>query len=104
MVYSATPPSAEDVHPQGEVARELERVVALLEGDKAGAVTIAALLERGVQEPAQAVYGLQLAGYAMTANLHRPAQEDLASIGGSLGGGARDLRKGRPADAERRAP
>jgi hypothetical protein len=71
MVYSGTPPSAEDVDPQGEVARELERVLALLEGDQAGAVTIAALLERGVQEPAQAVYALQLAGYAID---RKPAQ------------------------------
>ena len=38
-------------------------MLALLEGDHTGAVTIATLRECGVKSPAQAVYELQLAGY-----------------------------------------
>jgi hypothetical protein len=45
--------------------RELARVLALLEADDAGAITIAAFRERGIRVPAQAVYTLQLAGYAI---------------------------------------
>jgi len=44
--------------------RDLARVLALLEGDHTGAITVAALRERGVKAPAQAVY-MQLAGYAI---------------------------------------
>ena len=46
-------------------ARELGRALALLENHHAGSVTLAALRERGVRAPAQAVYDLQLAGYAI---------------------------------------
>lgn len=44
---------------------ELARVLALLEGERAGAVTLSALRERGVKTPGQAIYTLQLAGYAI---------------------------------------
>jgi hypothetical protein len=53
------------VEPSSEGERELARALALLEGDQAGSVTIAALRERGVKAPAQAMYDLQLAGYAI---------------------------------------
>jgi hypothetical protein len=43
--------------------RDLARLLALLEADPAGALTIADLRERGLKAPAQAVYELQLAGY-----------------------------------------
>ena len=39
--------------------------MALLEGDQTGSMTVAALRERGVKAPGQAVYTLQLAGYAI---------------------------------------
>jgi hypothetical protein len=45
--------------------RDVARALALLEGDQAGPITIAALRERGVKAPAQAVYTLQLAGYGI---------------------------------------
>ena len=63
MADSATPTSTDHVHPHSEGDRELARALALLQGDRAGPVTIAALRERGVKAPAQAVYDLQLAGY-----------------------------------------
>jgi len=50
---------------QTEAERELGRALALLEHDQTGSVTLAALRERGVTAPAQAVYDLQLAGYAI---------------------------------------
>jgi hypothetical protein len=65
MAYGATPTSTDHVQPHSEGDRELARVLALLEGDRAGSVTIAALRERGVKAPAQAMYDLQLAGYAI---------------------------------------
>ena len=43
--------------------RDPTRVLTLLETNQAAALTIAALRERGVDTPAQAVYELQLAGY-----------------------------------------
>ncbi len=65
MAYSAAPTSTDHVQPRSEGERELARVLALLEGDRAGSLTIAALRQRGVKAPAQAVYDLQLAGYAI---------------------------------------
>ena len=44
---------------------ELERILRLLEGDQARSMSVAALREHGVKAPAQAVYALQLAGYAI---------------------------------------
>ncbi len=44
-------------------ARNEARLLALLESDEAGGLTIAALRERGIQAPGQAVYALQLAGH-----------------------------------------
>jgi hypothetical protein len=65
MADTATTTSTEQTHPQSEGARELARVLALLEGDQTGSITVAALRERGVKAPGQAVYILQLAGYAI---------------------------------------
>ena len=65
MAHSPTPRSTDHVHPHSEGDRELARALALLQGDQAGPVTIAALRERGVKAPAQAVYDLQLAGHAI---------------------------------------
>jgi hypothetical protein len=64
MAYRAAIP-ASNVEPQSEGERELARALALLEGDQAGSVTLAALRECGVKAPAQAVYDLQVAGYAI---------------------------------------
>ena len=44
-------------------ARNEARLLALLESDEAGGLTIAALREHGIQAPGQAVYALQLAGH-----------------------------------------
>jgi hypothetical protein len=52
--------------------RDLTRVLAELEAAPAGVVTVDALLERGVQRPAQAIYTLQLTGHA----IHRVAWTD----------------------------
>jgi hypothetical protein len=65
MPDSANPTSTDHVQPHSEGDRELARALAVLEGDRAGSVTIAALRERGVKAPAQAVYDLQLAGHAI---------------------------------------
>jgi hypothetical protein len=55
----------DDPQPRTEAERELARALALLESDHTGSVTVAALRERGVRAPAQAVYDLQIAGYAI---------------------------------------
>jgi hypothetical protein len=47
------------------------RLLALLSADPAAALTVGALLERGVLAPAQTVYGLQLAGYQIDRVPHR---------------------------------
>ena len=65
MADSTTPASIDQVQPHSEGDRELARALALLQDDQAGPVTIAALRERGVKAPAQAVYDLQLAGHAI---------------------------------------
>jgi hypothetical protein len=57
--------SRDDPQPRTEAERELARALELLESDHTGAVTVAALRERGVRAPAQAVYDLQIAGYAI---------------------------------------
>lgn len=41
------------------------RLLALLEHDRYSGVTVAALRERGIEAPAQVIYALQLAGYAI---------------------------------------
>jgi hypothetical protein len=55
----------DDPQPRTEAERELARALALLESDHTGLVTVAALREHGVRAPAQAVYDLQIAGYAI---------------------------------------
>jgi hypothetical protein len=65
MSDSATPTSTDHVQPHSEGDRELVRALSLLQGDRAGSVTIATLRERGVRAPAQAIYDLQLAGHAI---------------------------------------
>ncbi len=57
--------SSDHAQPLSGGERELARVLALLEEDRAGSLTIAALREHGVKAPAQAVYDLQLAGYVI---------------------------------------
>jgi len=44
-------------------ARDEARLLALLESDETGGLTMAALRELGITAPGQAVYALQLAGY-----------------------------------------
>ena len=43
--------------------RDVARLLALLEDNPHGAVTIAAMREHGIETPAQVIYALQLAGY-----------------------------------------
>ena len=62
MSNRALRPTAEETG-QSVGDRDVARVLALLDADQAGALTIAALRDRGLQDPAQAVYTLQLAGY-----------------------------------------
>ena len=57
--------STDQTEPQSIEDRDLARLLALLEADQAGALTIADLRERGLKAPAQAVYELQLAGYVI---------------------------------------
>ena len=55
--------------------RELARALALLQGDRAGSVTIAALRERGVNAPAQAMYDLSARRPRnRPGQLHRPGR------------------------------
>jgi hypothetical protein len=61
--HTATGP--DHPRPRTHAERELARALALLESDPAGSVTLAALREQGVKAPAQAVYDLQIAGYAI---------------------------------------
>ncbi len=63
MSDQATPASTDQTPAQSVVDRDLARVLALLENDHAGRLTIADLGERGVQAPAHAVYMLRLADY-----------------------------------------
>ena len=65
MTHSATRASTGHLQLHSEGERELARIVELLQGDQPSSLTIAALRERGVKAPAQAVYDLQLAGYAI---------------------------------------
>jgi hypothetical protein len=44
-------------------ARNETRLLALLESDQTGGLTVAALREQGIRAPGQAVYALQLAGH-----------------------------------------
>jgi hypothetical protein len=43
--------------------RDASRLLALLRGNRAEPLTIAAMHERGIEAPAQAIYTLQLTGY-----------------------------------------
>ncbi len=43
--------------------RDVARLLELLENDRNEPLTIAAMRERGIEAPAQAIYTLQLAGY-----------------------------------------
>ncbi|MGO9820822.1 MAG: hypothetical protein ACLPTJ_09265 [Solirubrobacteraceae bacterium] len=45
--------------------RSAARLLALLRQDRDHGVTLAAIRERGIEAPAQAIYRLQLAGYAI---------------------------------------
>jgi hypothetical protein len=65
MRNTATPTSTDHPQPHSEGDRELARTLVLLQADRAGSVTIAALRERGIKAPAQAVYDLQLLGHVI---------------------------------------
>ena len=65
MAYRTRKVRAGHAQPLSQGERELARVLALLERDRAGSLTIAALREHGVKAPAQAVYDLQLGGYVI---------------------------------------
>jgi hypothetical protein len=56
---------ADNPGPRTQGGRELARALALLEGNDSRTVTLAALRERGVNAPAQAIYDLQLAGHTI---------------------------------------
>jgi hypothetical protein len=45
--------------------RDAARLLALLKPDHYGGVTVPAMREHGIEAPAQAIYTLQLAGYAI---------------------------------------
>lgn len=60
---SAAQARAEQLRPPCVADRELMRLLGLLEDNRAGALTIAALRDRGIETPAVSVYELQLAGY-----------------------------------------
>jgi hypothetical protein len=60
-----SPPKGDHPGPRTEGGRALARALALLEGNHSGPVTLAALRERGVNAPAQAIYDLQLAGHVI---------------------------------------
>ena len=55
----------ENTQAQSDGSRDLIRVLELLDGDQTGAISVSALRDLGVKAPAQAVYNLQLAGYAI---------------------------------------
>ena len=63
MSVQAVQPTAERARSPGSRDGDRARVLRLLEDDQTGALTIAALRERGVEAPALIVYELQLAGY-----------------------------------------
>ena len=62
MSDQATPASTDQTRPRSVVARDLARVLALLEDDHAGGSRIADCGDRGVQAPGQDAYMLRLAG------------------------------------------
>ena len=68
MSDRATPASTDQTRPRSVVARDLARVLALLEDDHAGGSRIADCGDRGVQAPAQDAYMLRLAGDDSTAS------------------------------------
>ena len=59
----APPSGTGRTRPQSLGDRNIARLLALLEADRGATLTVAELLDGGVQAPAQAVYALQLAGY-----------------------------------------
>ena len=65
-------------------ARDEERLLALLERDEAGGLTVAALLELGIKAPGQAVYALQLAGYQIE-RVYRQDSDGNQRLGYRLG-------------------
>jgi hypothetical protein len=79
--------STEQTRPRSEGDRDLVRVLALLEGDRTGVVTVFTLREHGVRSPDQAVYDLQLAGYPIDRVSHTNAGGD-RTLGYRLGASA----------------
>ena len=62
---TTTSASTDGSGPRSSAQREGERTLALLRRDRTGAVSVAVLRDGGVGSPAQAIYDLQLAGYAI---------------------------------------
>ncbi|MGZ4287925.1 MAG: hypothetical protein ACXVW5_27465 [Solirubrobacteraceae bacterium] len=104
MSDQAAPASTYQKRPQSLVDRDLARVLALLEDDQAGGLTIADFGERGVQAPAQAVYMLQLAGYDIDRvhrehpHRHRTPAYRLRALGGARARTIRSLEEVRSHD------
>ena len=65
MMISARHSPSEAELPGSPGGRELACALALLEGNHSRPVTLAALRDRGIHAPAQAIYDLQLAGYTI---------------------------------------
>jgi len=65
MSNRARPTTPDRTAPRGVGNGEVAQLLALLEADQTGSITIAALREGGIKAPGQAVYDLQLAGYAV---------------------------------------
>ena len=63
MSIRAVQSRADPSQPLSAGDRDLSRVLSLMGGGQNGALTIAALRERGIEAPALTVYELQLAGY-----------------------------------------
>jgi hypothetical protein len=51
--------------PERAWGRDASRLLAMLKRDRDTGVTVAAMRERGIDAPAQAIYTLQLVGYAI---------------------------------------
>jgi hypothetical protein len=66
-------------NPSSLADRDEARLLALLGDDRAEPLTIAAMRERGIEAPAQAIYTLQLAGYQIDRVLVQPPRGRHAS-------------------------
>jgi hypothetical protein len=65
MSASAATRASEQAELDSARGRNAGRLLALLREDRDRGVSVAAIRERGIEAPAQAIYTLQLAGYAI---------------------------------------